>query len=162
QTLVRGRPRDARAYDLYLKGRQLYGQYTENALREALSVFKHATEIDPNYALAHAGIADCYGQLLQWGAKDDAQTLMRLGFESAPRALALAPRLPEAHKAEALVLRYSGDRVGSRAALLRAFEADPRFTPALINLGVETFCRADVAGTERIIRRVLEIDPQDA
>jgi TolB-like protein/Flp pilus assembly protein TadD len=162
ETLVKGRPNDARAYDLYLKGRQLYGQYNEGALRQALSVFKQATSIDPNYALAYAGIGDCYGQLLQWGAKEDAQTLARLGLESARRAIALDPRLPEGHKAEGLVLRFSGDRAGSRAALLRAVEVDPRFAPALINLAVESYCRADVAGTERLVRRVIELDPQDA
>jgi tetratricopeptide (TPR) repeat protein len=73
----------------------------------------------------------------------------------------LNPRLAEAHKAEALVLRYTGDRVAVGAALRRAVEANPRHTPALINLGVDRFGVGDLAGHERLLRRVAEMDPQE-
>ena len=162
KNLVRDRPNDARAYDLYLKGRQHYGRYTDASLREALALFQQATTLDPNYALAWAGIADCYGQLCQWGKDADIAQLTRAGLEAARRAISLNPRLPEAHKAEALNLRFSGDPEGARAALIRAVEANPRFTPAILNLAVEAFCRADLAATERFARRALEIDPQEA
>ena len=60
------------------------------------------------------------------------------------------------------MLRHVGDRQAVLTSLRRAIEADSRYTPALINLAVETFSRADVAGAERLIRRALEVDPQDA
>ncbi len=159
--LVRDRPSDVRAYDLYLKGRERYGSYTAESLREALELFEQATAIDPDYALAWAGIADCCGQMAQWGTASDPAEAARRGLEAARRALALNPGLAEAHKAEALVLRYAGDRDGARAALVKAIEANPRFVPALINLAVDTFSSGDLAGTERLIRRSLEIDPQE-
>ncbi len=162
QKLVQDRPDDARAYDLYLKGRARYGSYTAESLRDALELFQKATAIDPNYALAWAGIADCYGQTIQWGVAPDVEEAKRLGLEAARKAIALNPRLPEAHKAEALVLRYMGEVAGARAALIKAIDANPRFIPALINLAVDAFARADVAGAERLIRRALEADPQDA
>ena len=162
EKLVQDRPDDARAYDLYLKGRARYGSYTAESLRDALELFRKATAIDPNYALAWAGIADCYGQTIQWGVAPDLEEAKRLGLEAARKAIALNPRLPEAHKAEALVLRYMGDMAGARAALNRALDANPRFIPALINLAVEAFSNADLAGAERLIRRALDADPQDA
>ena len=162
RALVQNRPSDARAYDLYLKGRDRYGHYSPESLREALALFQQATEVDPHYALAWAGIADCYGQFGQLGGVGDPAENVRLGLAAARRALSLDPRLPEAHKAESLVLRVAGDHAGARAALVRALEANPRFTPALVNLAVDRFTNADLAGAERLIRRALEVDPQEA
>ena len=162
KNLIQGRPDDARAYDLYLKGRARYGSYTAESLRDAQDLFQKAAAIDPDYALAWAGIADCYGQMVQWRVAADPDEAKRLGLEAARKAVALNPRLPEGHKAEALILRYMGDNLGARAALSKALEANPRFTPALINLAVELFSHGDIAGAERLHRRVLEIDPEDA
>ncbi|HKQ59522.1 MAG TPA: protein kinase [Candidatus Eisenbacteria bacterium] len=159
--LVKDRPEEVRAYDLYLKGRAEYGKYTEASLREALALFEQATALDPGYALAWAGISDCYGQLAQWEKDADVADLTRRGLEAARHAISLNPRLPDAYKAEALNLMHQGDHDGARAALTRAVEADPRFFPAMINLGVNAFIRADVAAAERFIRRALEIDPQE-
>jgi TolB-like protein len=160
KNIARDRPADARAYDLYLKGREQYGLYREEAMRRALDLFKEATVVDPGYALAWAGTADCYGQMLQWGWKET--DAARLGLEAAEKAVALDPKLAEGHKAQALVLRNQGDSAGARRAITRAIQANPNFTPALINLAVELFSEGNLAGAERLIRRVLEIDPQEA
>ena len=160
--LVKDRPNDVRAYDLYLKGREKYGSYSDASLHEALALFQQATVLDPGYALAWAGIADCYGQLCQWGQEADISELTRQGLEAARRAISINPRLAEAHKAEALNLRFAGDFAASRVALNRAVEVNPRFTPAILNLAVEAFSRADLAATERFARRALAIDPQEA
>jgi tetratricopeptide (TPR) repeat protein len=161
ESLVQNRPDNVRAYDLYLRGRQRYGSYTAEALREALELFQQAIAIDPDYALAWAGVADCHGQMLQYEIAKDPEETARLGFQAARRAIAINPKLAEAHKAEALVLRFTGDFAGSKAALLKALHANPRFVPALINLAVEAMGDADLAGAERFIRRGLEIDPQE-
>ncbi len=159
--LVQDRPKDARAYDLYLKGRQHYGRYSAKSLREALELFRQATQIDPDYALAWAGMADCYAQMNQWGGAEPGWDLTRLGLEAARRASTLNSKLPEAYKAEGLVLRFAGDFAGAVAALKKAVQVNPRFTPAITNLCVDAFGQCDVAGAERYVRRVIEIDPQD-
>jgi serine/threonine protein kinase/tetratricopeptide (TPR) repeat protein len=159
--LHRDRPSDAKAYDLYLKGRELYSRYALESLREALETFRKAIEVDPDYALAWAGIADCYGQLHQWGSDPKGIDLGQ-GLLAARRAIALDPRLPEAHKAEALVLRSQGNMAASHASLLRAIAIHPRFTPALSNLGVGAFQEANLAGTERYFREIRRIDPHEA
>ncbi|TMQ64888.1 MAG: protein kinase [Candidatus Eisenbacteria bacterium] len=132
ERLVEDRPKEVRAYDLYLKGRERYGSYTDQSLHEALELFQEATAADPGYALAWAGIADCYGQLCQWGKEADLPELTRLGLEAARRAISLNPRVPEAYKAEALNLRFAGDLAACRSALIKALEVNPRFLPALI------------------------------
>jgi tetratricopeptide (TPR) repeat protein len=154
------RPNDVRAYDLYLKGREQYGRYTPESLHQAIRLFEQAIEVDPSYALAHAGVGDAYGQLLQW-SDENPEELTHRGLEAARRAIAINPRLPEAHKAEALVLGFSGDPEASEASLRRALKADPRFLPALGNLAAEWFRRGNLAGAERLIRRALEVAPDD-
>ncbi len=160
-SLAKDRPDDVRAYDLYLRGRQRYGSYTRESLQEALELFQKAIAIDPQYALAWAGTADCYGQMLQYEYASDPEAAARVGLEAARRAIALDSRLAEGHKAEALVLLYTRDYDGSRAALRRAIEVNPRFVPALINLGTEEMRSGGLAGSERMLRRALEVDPQE-
>jgi TolB-like protein len=160
ERLGQDRPSDIRAYDLYLKGRELYGRYTPESLHQAIRLFEQAIEVDASYALAYAGIGDAYGQLLQW-SDESPEELVRRGLEAARRAITLNPRLPEAHKAEALVLGFAGYREMSEAALRRAIEADPRFTPALGNLAAEWLRGGNLAGAERLIRRSLEVTPDD-
>jgi serine/threonine protein kinase/Flp pilus assembly protein TadD len=160
--LAKDRPNDARAYDLYLKGRDEYTRYRKESLEKALELFREAIDIDANYALAWAGIADCHGQFLQWGWAEDTDETIRLGLEAARKATTLDPRLPEGYKAESLVLRNTGDLDGSLRALKQALQADPDFTPALINIAVHYFTVGDLAGAERQVRRVLQVDPQEA
>lgn len=154
------RPKDVRAYDLYLKGREHYSRYNSESLHQAIRLFEQAIEVDPSYALAYAGIGDAYGQLVQW-SNEDPEELVRRGLEGARRAIALNPRLPEAHKAEALVLGFAGDHEASAAALRRAIEADSRYTPALGNLAIECLRQGNLAACERLIRRSLELEPDD-
>ena len=160
--MAAGRPGDVRAYDLFLKGREQYRRYSPESLREALGLFEQAIAVDAGYARAWAGVADCIGQLMQWGVEGDRDAVIARGLAAARRAIELDPRLPDGYKAEALVLRNIGDEDGARVALHKAIEADPRFTPALNNLGVDAYSRADLAAAERFIRRALDADPQEA
>jgi serine/threonine protein kinase/Tfp pilus assembly protein PilF len=154
------RPGDVRAYDLYLKGRHLYRRYTADSLRQALRLFEQAVGIDPRYALAWAGIADCHGQMLQFEMAVDRNEAIRRGLEAARRSVALNSAIAEGHKSEALILLYT-DKEASKAALRRALEANPRHIPALINLASLLLGDADVAGAERLLRRAVATDPHD-
>ncbi len=55
------------AYELYLRGRSLWEQRMESTMRSAVECFRTAIGLDPAYALAHAGLADCYALLSIWG-----------------------------------------------------------------------------------------------
>jgi TolB-like protein len=159
--LGQDRPADVRAYDLYLKGRAEYGRYTADAMRAAIRWFEQAIAVDPNYALAHAGIADALGQMGQWEWSTDPGVLGR-ALDSARRAVALDPGLAEAHKAEALVLGQMGDEEASFAALRRALQANPRYMPALGNLAVHHYIAGDLAASERAFRRSRAVEPDSA
>ena len=54
---------NSKAYDAYLEGRYHWSQYTRTGIETAIGHFRRAIELDPNYALAYAGIVDCYLRL---------------------------------------------------------------------------------------------------
>src|SRR6185295_2278549 len=61
------RTRDPRAYELYLRGRQLFHQFRRRSFERAREMFSRAIALDQQFALAHAGLADCCSYLyLYW------------------------------------------------------------------------------------------------
>jgi tetratricopeptide (TPR) repeat protein len=61
---IEKRPTDnPEAYNLYLRGRYFWNQRAEASLRRAISYFDSAIALDPSYAKAYSGIADCYASL---------------------------------------------------------------------------------------------------
>jgi len=67
-------PRDLRAHEFYLRGRQLVGRVSKEDWLQAPALFRRAIELDPEYAQAHAGLADLFGQ-----AVDGVRVPVRLG-----------------------------------------------------------------------------------
>jgi TolB-like protein/Tfp pilus assembly protein PilF len=54
---------NAEAYQAYLEGRYHWSRYTKKGIEKAIQHFRRAIDLDPNYALAYAGIVDCYLRL---------------------------------------------------------------------------------------------------
>ena len=95
QKLLAAKPTgDTRAYDFYLKGRAYSRRQTRSDLDLALQMFEHAILLDPDFALAHAGIANACGLVYEW--HDNAPAWLERGRSACERALALDPGLPEA------------------------------------------------------------------
>ena len=61
---------DAKAYQLYLRGRHAWNKRTIEGMRQALSYFDQAIETDPSYARAYTGLADCIQMLGIYGDMD--------------------------------------------------------------------------------------------
>jgi len=99
------RPVDPEAYDEYLQGRHYWKERTAEALGKAVDHFVRATERDPNYAEAYAGLANCYVVLpmLSTVPRKNAYIKAR---EAADRAIGLDDSLSEAHLATAEVRLY--------------------------------------------------------
>jgi TolB-like protein/Tfp pilus assembly protein PilF/tRNA A-37 threonylcarbamoyl transferase component Bud32 len=131
---------DVEAYDYYLKGRGFFHQWRRKSLQFARQMFLRAIEIDPEYALAYAGVADCCSSLYTWFEADEAN---REQAEAASRkALELNPELAEAHSARGLALtigkRYDEARVEFEAAIKlnpKLFEAHYFYGRALFLQG---------------------------
>jgi serine/threonine protein kinase/Flp pilus assembly protein TadD len=105
EALGKARSHDVVAYDFYLRGRRLFHQKRPAAIRQASEMFTRAIGKDPNYALAHSGIADCYSYISLF---EDKEANLSQSFEAGQKALELDPDLAEAHASRGLALSLAG------------------------------------------------------
>jgi serine/threonine protein kinase/Tfp pilus assembly protein PilF len=96
---------DVQAYDYYLKGRQYFHQFRRKSFDFARQLFARAIVIDPKYALAYAGVADCCSFIyLWWDASDDN---MKEAEVASRKAVELDPELAEAHVSRGLTFQMT-------------------------------------------------------
>src|SRR5436853_744302 len=123
-------PEDIGAYILYLRGRYYWSKRTKEDLEKAITYFGEAIKKDPNYALAHAGMADCYtllGRNLYLPVKEAFEKARSYAY----RALELNDNLAEAHTALAAVLMiYNWDWDLAEEQFKLAIQLNPNYANA--------------------------------
>ncbi len=130
QLLAKRHTTDPRAYELYLKGRFQWNKRDAEGLYEAIELFNRAIEIDPQYALAYAGIADCYNLLDIWANLPTSETFPR-AKAAAQKALAIDDQLAEAHTSLAYAIHtYEWDWPAAEREYKRALELNPNYATA--------------------------------
>ncbi len=118
------------AYQLYLKGRYYWNKRTGEGFRKAIRQFQQAISKDPNYALAYAGLADCYTLMPAWALMPPADGHSK-AKQAAERALAIDESLAEAHTALAHTLHnYEWNWKGAEKEYSRAIELNPNYSVA--------------------------------
>jgi TolB-like protein/tetratricopeptide (TPR) repeat protein len=156
--LVQRSTSDFEAYSLYLRGRQQWNERTPAALRRALEFFDRAVARDPDFAHAHAGIADCWAILVDHGIVAPRYGLMR-ARQAADTAMRLGTDLAESHAAAALVAqldwRLDAAERGFREALLR----QPSYAPARQRLALMLAWRGRFGEAREEIARARRYDP---
>ena len=131
RTLIQQKaPEDIGAYVLYLRGRYHWSRRNKEDLEKAIAYFGEAIDKDPNYALAHAGMADCYtlmGRHLYLPAKE----AFSKARDFANRALELNNDLAEAHTSLAAVLLiYDWEWDAAEDQFKRAIQLNPNYATA--------------------------------
>ena len=159
QLLAKRHTESTEAYHAYLKGRYQWNKRTDEGLKKGIEHFQHAIDIDPVYALAYTGLADCYAVLGTFGGLAPPGAFSKAKAATV-RALEIDPALAEAHTSSAFVKQlYDWDWPCAEEAYARAIELNPAYATAyfwratlLAALG-----RRDESITE--IKRALELDP---
>ena len=159
-TVTLGRtPRDAEAYDLYLRGRYAWHQRSRDGLASAIDYFQRAVDRAPTYARAHAGLGDAYAVSAFYDYLAPREAYPK-AEASARRALDIDPQLAAAHATLGYVLSYYHlDWPRAEAEFERALAADPNYSTAhqwYANL-LTVAGRFDEA--ERAMRQAQEADP---
>ncbi len=117
---------DPAAYDAYLRGRYEFRRRTQAGVEAALKHFEHATRIEPRYARAVAGIAECYLDLGSSYVVLPVALSARLAKEAATRAIELDGTLADAFATRAAIrFEFDWDFGGAEAEFLKAIELDP-------------------------------------
>ena len=118
----------AEAYRLYLQGRYFWNKRTAEGQKKAVEHFQKAAEVDPNYSLAYAGLADSH--LLGFVPNPPAEHMPK-AREAAARALQLDETLGEAHTSLGLVkARFDWDWPGAEKEFKRAIELNASYATA--------------------------------
>ncbi|HEX6324831.1 MAG TPA: protein kinase [Vicinamibacterales bacterium] len=150
------------AYQKYLEGRYYWTRRHTGAFQKAIECFSAAVALDPDYALAHAGLADAYSILSLYGFVPVAHTRPK-AIASAERAMALDPDLSEAVASMALAT-WSQDRnwQGAVALYERALALNPHDNAARGQLGTVLIYLGrfeDGIGLERDAARAEPLSP---
>lgn len=115
-----------KAEELYLQGRYHWNKRTPEDLTQAEDDFAKSSQLDPNYALAYAGTADCYNLLREYTHTPASQTFP-LAIAAARKSIELDPALSEGHRALAFALfHWDWDVDGAEREFKRAIELNPK------------------------------------
>lgn len=118
------------AYSLYLQGRHAWNRRTEEGLRQSVVLFERAVATDPDCAVAHAGLADAYSLLCDFGFESAARSIP-MARRAAERALVLDSTLAEAHNSLGFVVSmHDWDWAEGERRYLRAIELRPSYATA--------------------------------
>jgi serine/threonine-protein kinase len=163
RTRIRRKPTsDVRAYQLYLQGRYCYSRYTEESMRKGIEYFQQAIAIDPDYALAHTGVALAYAELAAGasGGLLKPDLAFQEGMEAVNKALALDGDLGEAHSVMALLkFTHDFDWAGAEAEFKLALQLNPGAADIYDHYG--WLCGAQERWDEALAlgKRAQELDP---
>jgi len=120
-------PEAFEAYNLYLKGQYFWNKRTVEGFQEAIGYFRQATDKDPNYARAYAGLAASYTLIGTYSGTPSAESASQ-ARTTALRALQLDDNLPEAHAALALIVQnHDYDWQTAEKEFKRAIELNPNY-----------------------------------
>jgi serine/threonine protein kinase/Flp pilus assembly protein TadD len=120
KTIARKPTENPQAYDFHLRGRNYTRRYN---MEYGLQMFEQAIQLDPNFALAHAGIAHLCGLIYE--LREQSPKWIERGLAAIDRATALAPDLPEVLVAHARIC-YAQKKYEESALLAqRAIERKP-------------------------------------
>lgn len=149
------------AYENYLKGRFYWNKRTDENLHRAIGYFEKATQQDTQYALAYAGLSDCYAVI---GAAifgtmpaDEAAPKAR---QAAQRALEIDPTLAEAETSLATVkFNYDWDWAGAEQGYQRAIQLNPSYATAYQRYSLLLTAMGRFQEGFRQINKARELDP---
>ncbi len=151
--------RNRTAFHLCIKGRFHWSKRYEGGLLKAMECFTQALEIDPDLALAHAGLADTYS-FLGFYSLLRPRDAFGAARTSVTRALALDNRLAEAHTSDGLI-KLGGDWnwAGAAEAFRHAIALDPTQAPARLYLSWVLVLLGDIEEAHAEAERAQDTDP---
>jgi TolB-like protein/DNA-binding winged helix-turn-helix (wHTH) protein/Tfp pilus assembly protein PilF len=149
------------AYEDYLKGRYYWNKRSDEGFAKAIGYFEEATRIDPQYALAYAGLADCYGIIgaTIFGTVPAAEAAPK-AKAAATRALELDPTLAEAETSLATAkFNYDWDWAGAADGFKRAIEMNPSYATAYQRYSLYLIAMGRFGDSFEQINKARDLDP---
>ncbi len=146
------------AYTYYLRGRDFFHRHSKRYFELARRMFLKAVELDPRYARAYAGIADCDSFLFLWYREDVAIDSI---LDTSAKALALDDKLAEAHGSRGLALSLLRDYEQATAEFEQAIALDPNSYETHYLYARASFAQGNLKRAAALFERAAEIKPDD-
>jgi len=151
--------RHVQAYDYYLRGRSFYYKYGRHDIEFALQLFARATELDLGYALAYAGLADCWSYI--YLNSDRRESVREQAMSASRRAVELAPDSAQAQASHALALSISGHKEEAENGFETAIRLDPGLFEARYFYARHAFVNGDLEKAARLFEEAIRVRPDD-
>src|SRR5512141_2739591 len=159
KAIEKSRTENVEAYEYYLRGRQFFHQLRRKSLEHARQMFNRAIEVDPEYALAHAGVADCCSLLYMYF---DARELnLRQADIASRKAMELEPDLAEAHVARGLAVSLSEHYDEAEVEFETAMRLDPKLFEAPYFFGRARLSQGQPLEAAKLFERACALRPED-
>jgi adenylate cyclase len=149
----------AKAYDCYLRGRSFVHKFGPQSLRFAIDTFRRATEIDPQFARAWAGLADAHAIMAIYYDRNPDHR--RQADEASVKAVALAPGLAEAHVSRGLSLLASEAYAEAEAEFVAAIERAPRMFEGYYHAGRSCIHQGRLDRALEFFKQASTVSPED-
>jgi serine/threonine protein kinase/Flp pilus assembly protein TadD len=159
KAIARKQTDNPQAYDYYLRGRQFFHQFRRKGFDFARQMFARAIVIDPNYARAFAGVADCCSFLyMYWDSVEDN---LNEAEAASRKALELDPELAEAHAASGLAFSLKKNFVEAQKEFEAAIRLDPKLYEAYYFYARTSFQSGNLAKAAELYEQASKLNPDD-
>jgi serine/threonine protein kinase/Flp pilus assembly protein TadD len=159
KAIARKQTENPQAYDYYLRGRQFFHQFRRKGFDFARQMFARAIVIDPHYARAYAGVADCCSFLyMYWDSSEDN---LNEAEAASRKALELDPELAEAHAAGGLTFALKKNFDQAQYEFEAAIRLDPKLYEAYYFYARTSFQRGDLKKAAELYEQAARLNPDD-
>ena len=150
---------DLRAYEYYLRGRSYYYRFNRHGMAFAAQMFQQALDLDPGYASAWAGLANCAAYAHIYIERTESQR--QLAEACSRKALELDPTLAEAHASRGAALSAAGQADEAEAAFETALRLDPNLYEAAYFYARHCFAAGKLERTIEYFEWAAALRPED-
>lgn len=159
KAIARKQTDNPQAYDYYLRGRQFFHQFRRKGFDFARQMFARAIVIDPNYARAFAGVADCCSFLyMYWDSVEDN---LNEAEAASRKALELDPELAEAHAASGLAFSLKKNFTAAQKEFEAAIRLDPKLYEAYYFYARTSFQSGNLEKAAELYELASKLNPDD-
>jgi len=166
QAAEKGGTRNSEAHEAYLQGRFFLHRHSEKEVNQARAAFERAVELDPQFALAWAGLAQAHVWDCNYGTEGGQKGFnahLAAAREAVDRALSIEPDLPEALYPRAMIQsNFDYNWKGAAETLRKALALAPQDPTLLMEAGNLAQIRGEIAQGASYFRQAAALDPVNA
>jgi len=159
QSLAQKPTDDLRAYDFYMRGRELLNRRGRRNNEAAIQMFENAIAIDPKFASCYAGLAEAYAYMYEW--YDGVPTWLGKAIEMNQKAISLDPTSLEAQFGIAMVYFYQKRFKDAKRMLEHIILKNSQYYPAHLLFGMISEVSYDLDTALMYCQRAAELKPHD-